>query len=228
MSASQEQIKQAWATFAGLQPDDPATLELAQASHARQLTKGALLLKEADSDTEVFLLLSGALRTLRSTEQGQDVWFTDLQPGELIGEIAALINQPRSSDVKAHLPSVVLAISQRRFLEIASRHGAVGLAVARLLARRLARTSDKLAELVALSVPHRLHQELIRLSAPIADGQAIVTPNAIPSVTELGRRIHATREATSRALRDLELQGIIARSGDAWILADLTGAGAGD
>ena len=225
MPASQEQIQQAWATFVGLQPDDPVTLELAQASRARRLAKGALLLKEADSDTELFLLFSGALRTLRSTEHGQDVWFTDLQPGELIGEIAALINQPRSSDVKARLPSVALAISQRRFLEIAERHGAVGLAVARLLARRLARTSDKLAELVALSVPHRLHQELIRLSAPIADGQAIVAPAVIPSVTELGRRIHATREATSRALRELELQGVIARSGDAWILLDLTSVG---
>ena len=218
MPPIEEQIQKAWAAFVGLSHTAPATLELAQASRARQLDQGAFLLKEADPDKEVFLLLSGTLRTLRSTEQGQDVWFTDLQPGELIGEIAALINQPRSSDVQARTASVVLAISQSRFLEIARRHGEVGLAVARLLARRLARTSDKLSDLVALSVPHRLHQELIRLSTPNAAGQQVIASGRPPSVTDLGRRIHASREATSRALRDLETRGLIARSGDAWIL----------
>ena len=73
---------------------------------------------------------------------------------------SALIDRPRSSDVKARTSSLVLAVSQARFLEISKRYGEVGLAVARLLAQRLMRTSDKLAELVALSVPHRLHQEL--------------------------------------------------------------------
>jgi CRP/FNR family cyclic AMP-dependent transcriptional regulator len=223
MASGEDEARRAWAAFIAAGEDHPAAQALGEASTARALSKDAVLLHESDRDDGVFLVGSGALRSVRNTAEGQEIWLTDHGAGELIGEIAALTGQGRTSSTIALGPSIVFAVARADFLAACTRHGILGLALARLLATRLSRTSTQVAELVAMSVQHRLHQELIRLSNPGQNGGAVIPQDLAPSVTELGQRIHATREATSRALRDLEARGLIARSGDAWVLPGGTG-----
>ncbi len=212
------QIRRAWADFAALSDAHPAIAALTLASQPRKLERNAFLLKEANEDTSVYLVVSGSLRTVRNAEDGQEVWFTDVRPGELIGEIAALTGQPRTSSVMAESRTIVLALERSAFLQIAQLHGEVGLALAALLAGRLVRTSTQVADLVALSVHSRLYRELVRLVPPEGFKGLRARIDAPPSVTDLGQRIHASREATSRALRDLEQRGMVIRSDDAWLL----------
>ncbi|MEY2758836.1 MAG: hypothetical protein RIR33_2614 [Pseudomonadota bacterium] len=218
MTTAGEEARRAWALFVAAGQEHPAARALGAASTVRTVPKDAFLLHEADADDGVFLVGSGLLRSVRNTADGQEVWLTDHRAGELIGEIAALTGQARTSSITALAPSIVFAVARTDFLAACAVHGALGLALARLLAARLSRTSTQVAELVAMSVQHRLHRELIRLSNPGGNGSAVIPQDQAPSVTELGQRIHATREATSRALRDLEARGLIARSGDAWVL----------
>lgn len=219
MSSGGEEARRAWGAFIAAGEDHPAAHALGQASTGRLLQKDAALLHEFDRDDGVFLVGSGSLRSFRNTADGQEIWLTDHSAGELIGEIAALTGQARTSSTIALGPSMVFGVARARFLAACAEHGILGLSLARLLAARLSRTSTQVAELVAMSVQNRLHQELIRLSNPAEDGGAVISQSQAPSVTELGQRIHATREATSRALRDLEARGLIARSGEAWVLA---------
>lgn len=218
MASGEDEARRAWAAFIAAGEDHPAAQALGAASTVRTLSKDVVLLHESDTDNGVFLVGSGSLRSMRNTADGQEIWLTDHHAGELIGEIAALTGQGRTSSTLALGPSVVFAVARADFLAACALYGTLGLALARLLASRLSKTSTQVAELVALSVQHRLHQELIRLSNPGANGAAVISQERAPSVTELGQRIHATREATSRALRDLEARGLIARSGDAWVL----------
>lgn len=218
MRIGADEARRAWAAFADVGMDHPAALTLAAASSVRNLERDTVLLHEDDTDDGVFLVRSGSLRSVRHTPDGDEIWLTDHHAGELIGEIAALTEHRRTSSVSALAPSVVLGVPRADFIAACATHGVLGLALARLLAARLSRTSTQVAELVAMSVQHRLHQELIRLSKPQGNGAGLKTQEKAPSVTELGQRIHATREATSRALRDLEARGLIMRSGDAWIL----------
>ncbi len=218
MAAASGSATEAWAVFLGVAEDHPGVASLAAASRMHVIKRGVILLQEAGRDDTVFLVAAGVLRTARYTQEGQEVWFTDIKKGELIGEIAALTGGPRSSSVTAATAAVVFGVERAVFLEIARLHGQVGLAVARLLARRLVNTSTQVADLAALSVQNRLHRELARLSTSAEDGKVIVRFSDTPSVTQLGHRIHATREATSRALRDLEMRGLLARSDEAWIL----------
>lgn len=220
MTSGGEEARRAWAAFVAAGDNHPAARMLGEASAVRALQKDAVLLHESNSDDGIFLVGSGSLRSVRNTADGQEIWLTDHLVGELIGEIAALTGQSRTSSITALGPSVVFAVTRADFLAVCTMHGVVGLALARLLATRLSRTSTQVAELVAMSVQHRLHQELIRLSNPGENGRAVIPQQLAPSITELGQRIHATREATSRALRDLEARGMIARSGEAWVLRD--------
>jgi CRP-like cAMP-binding protein len=182
------------------------------------MKRGAALLIEGQLDRTVYLLVSGSLRTLLYHADGQEVWLTDASPGELAGEIAALTGGARTSSVFTRSQVCVVAVEQAAFLSIAAEHGVVGLAVARLLARRLAHTSRQMADLAALPVASRLHRELLRLGHPSKTNGELVRLEEPPSVSALAQRIHASRETTSRALRELERHGRVRREAAAWIV----------
>jgi CRP-like cAMP-binding protein len=213
-----------WARFVGLSPDHAAIQALSRASQTRQLEAGATLLEEGDEDDAVFIVASGALKTIRLTDNGHEIWYSDVSPGDVIGEIAALVGAVRTSSVVAKQATMVFAVEREAFLRIATAHPEIALAVARLLARRLKATSQQMADLVALSLNNRLHSELARIGAPSATDREVFLIETPPTVSALAQRIHATREATSRAFKELEDQGLVRRLSHSWMVVVPGGA----
>lgn len=203
-----------WSTFIGLPPNHPAVAALARASNPMKLSPGEALVGEGDEDRTVFLVVSGALRAVRHTRNGHEVWLADIAAGEITGDMAALMGVRRTSSVLAKAPTTLFAVPPDAFLAIAQAHADFAVALARMLATRLHATSTHLAGLVALPVSTRLHGELAALGEQTSDPEVFAL--AAPTVTGLSHRIHATREATSRALKDLERRGFLKRSRSSW------------
>jgi CRP-like cAMP-binding protein len=214
-------IEDVWAKFTGLISGHPAVRSLARASRPKRLRPSAVLVEEMDEDTDVFLVGSGELRTIRRLDDGQEVWLADAKAGELIGEIAALTGQMRTSTVIAATDVQVFAIDRTAFLSIASEHGEVALAIARLLARRLVQTSGHMTDLFGRTVAFRVHRELVRLGSPSKVPGELVRLAAPPTITDLRQRVHASREATSRAMSDLKERGLVVRKDGLWVVMSL-------
>ncbi len=214
-------LRDAWARFTGLPRNHAAVNTLAEASHVRRLPARSVLVEESDDDTDVFLVETGRLRTIRLLGDGQEVWLADAGPGELVGELSALTGQRRTSSVVAASAVQVYAIERSAFLSAAQRHGEVSFALAKLLAARLVRTSGHMADLFGKTVAYRLHRELIRLGTASPIAGELVRLSAPPTVTDLKQRVHASREATSRAMSDLEERGLVIRTEGVWIVRDL-------
>jgi CRP/FNR family transcriptional regulator, cyclic AMP receptor protein len=210
----------AWSRFAALPGRHPAIALLSDASRAKHLDRGAILVEESDDDTDVFLIASGRLRTVRQLDDGEEVWLADAGPGELVGELAALTGRKRTSTVIAASTVQVFAIDRATFLQIAQDHGAVGLALARLVATRLVQTSGHMADLFGQTVLVRVHRELVRLGTPSRVAGELVRISAPPSINDLRQRVHAGREATSRAVSELADRGVIIRTASEWIVMD--------
>lgn len=217
----EEDHKQAlrlWAQFAALAPSHRAVESLAAASQRRRLAAADVLVSEAEEDGTVFLVATGTLRTVRYTASGHEVWYADVKVGDVVGDMAALIGGRRTSSVVAKTACTLLAIEPATFLEVARQHADFAIAIARMLAHRLQVTSAHLAGLATLSVSSRVHGELISLGTPApgdAEAYELATP---PKVQALSDRIHATREATSRALSDLEARGLLTRRRSKWTI----------
>ena len=209
-------VNRLWGGFAGLAPDHPAVLALAEASQLRRLARGETVVLESDTDGTVYLVASGLLRAVRHTSNGHEVWYADIKPGELTGDMAALTGGRRTSTVVAKSLATVFAVQQEAFLAVASRFPEFTLALARMLALRLQATSTHLAELAALPVSSRVHGELAAMGAPVPGDSELFEIVSPPSVMALSQRIHATREATSRALGVLAERGYLVRSRNRW------------
>ncbi len=109
---------------------------------------GDLAIEQGEEGSSMYLLLEGTAEVvMRDIKTGKDILLTNLNPGDVFGEIALVEPGPRSADVRALEPINYLEIDwnglkriQRIYPRIASR---LFLNLSRILGGRLVQT-DKL------------------------------------------------------------------------------------
>lgn len=217
---SGEEMILPWARFCDIPLHHPACQALAEASQLRSIAAGETLIKQGDRAGPVYLVLSGHLRAVKYSENGHKIWLSDIGKGGLVGEVDALTKRGRSSFVDAYSDSQLLGITQQVFDDLSLVYAEISRAVSRMLAHRLADTSNQLTELTTLSVRHRLHSELKRLGERDPDNYELLNIPTMPAVIALAERIHTSRESASRALSELERLGIVQRVEEGAIVID--------
>jgi CRP/FNR family transcriptional regulator, cyclic AMP receptor protein len=105
---------------------------------ARQLTEmdvdeGAVLLSEGERATSFLVVVEGSLAVRR---KGRKV--ATLGPGEVVGEMALLMDRPRTASVSAAEPSKVLVGERRSFEALLDEVPGLAKKVLKSLAHRVA------------------------------------------------------------------------------------------
>ncbi|MFC1402444.1 MULTISPECIES: Crp/Fnr family transcriptional regulator [Streptacidiphilus] len=188
----------------------------------RSLPADTGLMVEGDRSTHVLLLLDGWATVSVSTDRGATRLILGIRgPGELLGELAALDNRPRSATVRALGPVEAVVVpgdSFRRFLAVNPRIGAL---VMRQLASRLRSADSERSALASMTVLRRLAARLVELStvngtgpytpAGPSDRRGRKPPTAVVHLPqdELAATVGATREAVAKALRLLRDQQVV-------------------
>ena len=180
-------------------------------AHRRTVTKAQRFEISADAASVIYVVADGRLRVSMPTRRGIDVFITDVERGELIGESAAFTNNNVPLVVEASETSDTFVIDRTNFLRAIEEQGAFSAAVMRAMCRRLCRVNQRLADTVTLPMHTRLKTELMRLARPGADGTRII--DCLPTHEELALRISSQREAVTKELTKLMRSGTIARSG---------------
>lgn len=180
--------------------------------HARivSLRTGQIVIGHQDHTTDVFVVIEGTLRVELFSLNGKEVILADVGPGELIGEFAALDDEPRSASVAATGACTLASIPGEVFSAAVLGNLATATWFAQRLVRQIRLLNERNFELNALAVRSRLHCELLRLSlrAGIADNRALINP--APTHAQLASRIGSHREAVTRELQYLAKAGILA------------------
>lgn len=196
-----------------------ARAALISRAELRRYSPGASIIAQDDEEDQVFLLLDGSARVVLLSEGGQEIWLDTLQPGTIIGELAALTDRRRTSEIIAETECELASYSAAAFLALMQQYGELGLALSRILARRVHHTTQRMFELSALSAPGRIYAEILRMSKRSAAGRTrIIQP--IPSLTAVALRVNTTRETVSRTVSDLERRGLLRRQDNAFELVD--------
>ncbi|MGZ5214591.1 MAG: SulP family inorganic anion transporter, partial [Actinomycetota bacterium] len=84
------------------------------------LPEGTVLIRQAEPPEDVFVLESGRLRVEMQTPEGRRVRLRTVLPGVVVGEVAMYSGVPRTADVVAEEPSVVLRLSRESIDRIGS------------------------------------------------------------------------------------------------------------
>ena len=153
--------------------------------------------------------------------EGKAVVFTDLRPGAMFGEIAAIDRGPRSASVEAIEACTIASLSAPQFEDLLMGQPVVALATLRHVTEEVRRLSERVLEFSTLVVQNRIHAELLRLAADARhkDGQALLSP--APTLSDIANRVSTHREAVSRELSRLGSIGLLRRDGSVLRVTDV-------
>ena len=176
----------------------------------REFPAGATLMDEGQAGADVMLIDSGRVKISCRAIDGREVLLDFRGPGELLGELAALDGNPRSSSVQAIEPVVVWAIAASTFAAVAAQHPGMANALLLDLVRRFRDADRKRIEFGALPAIGRVAARLVELVERFGSRTSVGHVIDLPiSQAELAGWTGASREAVAKALRTLRELGLV-------------------
>ena len=91
--------------------------ELAEAMQERLVHGGETVLREGEASDAIFFVISGGLRVTRRDAMGQLLLYNQIQPGQSIGELGLILQQPRAHDLTAVRDSRLAVLSRSAYQE---------------------------------------------------------------------------------------------------------------
>jgi len=203
------------------QLSDSALQNLAEKCKWREHGTGEQILGREDFSTDVYFLLAGTARAISYSSEGKAVVFTDLKPGAMFGEIAAIDQRPRSASVEALEACEIASLSADEFENLMLREPSVAVAALRKVTADVRRLSQRVFEFSTLAVQNRIHAELLRLGGRPDQRHREVILSPAPSLADIADRISTHREAVSRELSRLTTMGLIRREKGHLVIGDV-------
>lgn len=118
---------------------------LAFTSERLNFQPGELLCRQGDPGDVAYIILDGEADVLVNTPGGE-ISVAKLGKNDLVGEMAILIDVPRTATVKAISTVATLAISKDLFFRMVTEFPQMGVEIMRELAHRIENTTAQLRE----------------------------------------------------------------------------------
>ncbi|MEB3279151.1 MAG: Crp/Fnr family transcriptional regulator [Lyngbya sp.] len=186
----------------------------------RQHPPNQVILLENDWGSSVYFILDGWVKIRTYNLDGKEVTLNILGKGEIFGEMAALDEVPRSTDVITLAPTLIGNMPAQDFVELISSEPKAGIRLAQLMGRRLRQVNRRL-RLRESDSTSRVADILLFL----AEGQGQTTEDGtqIPNLPhrELSGLSGLARETVTRVLSKLEKKGLIHRDKDVLRIPDV-------
>lgn len=180
--------------------------------HLIAINKKKEILGQADTSTDVYLIVDGVVRIKTFSKKGKDVSYGDIKPGDLFGEFSAIDNAPRSAAILAITKAVVAKLPATKFRQIVMSDPQVAMSLIKLQIAKNRELTSKVQELATLNVGPRIQTELERQAEAVGGKDAISVNFDIPIQDEIAARVGTHREAVTKELGLLETLGLIKRT----------------
>lgn len=185
-----------------------------------KLPKDKILFYEGDKGDSLYLILKGKVKAFLLSEEGREITLSILGEGELVGEMALFdVEEKRTATVMTLEDSEFFILSGDKFIQVVESYPKVAINVIKTLSRRLKITSLRIRNLIFLDTYSKVGRFLLDRAKSegrlLADGSILVTR---PKHEEIASFIGTSRETVSRALKELEHQGLIKNVGKKVIL----------
>jgi CRP/FNR family transcriptional regulator, cyclic AMP receptor protein len=176
----------------------------------RAYGRNVTLFHQADEVGPVVVLLRGRVKLTIVSEGGREAIVALRGPGDLLGELAAIDDRPRSTTVTTLEPVEVLLVARSDFSALLEERPRIALVILRLVAGRLRYADAQQAQFATHDLVGRLSQRLVELCDRFGTrGENGIEIDLPLSQEELGSWIGASREGVSKAFQVLRSLGIV-------------------
>ncbi len=172
----------------------------------RRFRRGEIIVEHLRKSNALFILLTGRARVLTSDSRGREVILAVLQPGDYVGEMSLIDNEPHSATVRAEVQTDMLILGRTEFARCLPENSSLSYAIMRGLVQRLRNADRQIESLALLDVYGRVARTLLDMAEDQGDLKVIRTK---VSRQDLAKVVGASREMVSRVMKDLEERGMV-------------------
>lgn len=186
----------------------PAQAELlADAVAKRRFKRGQVIVEQGKKSDALYIILSGRARVLMTDRKSREVILATLQPGDYIGEMSMIDNEPHSATVEAEIQTDALVLGRAEFTRCLPENATMAYAVMQGLVRRLRHADQKIGSLALMGVYGRVANVLLESATSDGDNRLVIREKI--SRQDIAKMVGASREMVSRVMKDFEEQGFI-------------------
>ncbi len=149
--------------FQGVDPE--AAEALAKEMETIDARKGEILFNEGEPGDSLYIVLSGKLKIGRRAGDGRQNLIAVMGPSDMLGELSLFDPGPRTATATAVVDSRLARLRKQALRPWLSNRPEIAEQLLRVLARRLRRTNDALADLIFTDVPGRVAKNLLQMAS---------------------------------------------------------------
>jgi CRP/FNR family cyclic AMP-dependent transcriptional regulator len=179
---------------------------VAEAVVKRRFRRGEIIVERGQKSNALYILLTGRARVVAADARGREVILAVLQPGDYLGEMSLIDNEPHSASVRAEVQTDVLMLGRAEFARCLPENSSLSYAIMRGLVQRLRNADRQIESLALLDVYGRVARALLDMAADDS-GQRVIRGKV--SRQDLAKHVGASREMVSRVMKDLEERGLV-------------------
>lgn len=169
-----------------------------------------LILSKGDAATQLFFILNGRVKVSASSEEGKEIIFAILGPGELFGEIALIDGTEHTCSVWTLEPTELRSFNRQDFLALLHDQPSFALSLLMTVCSRLRKASELVEDISFLPLPVRLAKRLLALArsygTPSRQGIRIELPLC---QQELANMVNTSRESVNKQLAAWHKEGLL-------------------
>ena len=190
--------------FSGLSEADHALLM--QVAVRRSYPRHTLLLQEGDPGERFYLLRKGRAKVYLGNADGREVILAFLGPGDFLGEMALVDDEPCSANVMVLEESEFVSIGKSEFQKVLASSPSMAANLVKALSRRVREANQQIESLALNDVKARVEQALRGLAEK--EGGELVIPARVTH-RDIAAMVGASREVVTRIFRSLEETGVV-------------------
>ena len=179
--------------------------------------RGDSIVEQGKKSNALSIILTGRARVITTDQRGREVILATMQPGDYVGEMSLIDNEPHSATVRAEIQTDVLVLGRLEFARCLPENSSMAYAVMKGLVQRLRHADRKIESLALMDVYGRVARALLEFATVDAQGNAVIRDKV--SRQDLAKMVGASREMVSRVMKDLEERGFIETrvDGSMWV-----------
>jgi len=171
----------------------------------QRFKRSECIVEQGKKSNMLAIVLAGRARVLTTDGRGREVILATLSPGDCVGEMSLIDNQPHSATVRAEIQTDVRILGRTEFARCLPENSSMAYAVMKGLVQRLRRANRKIESLALMDVYGRVARALLEAAQPDREGRLVIRDRV--SRQDVAKTIGASREMVSRVMKDLEDRG---------------------
>ena len=178
----------------------------------RRYKRGEAIVEQGKQSNALAIILTGRARVVTTNARGREVILATLHPGDYLGEMSLIDNEPHSATVRTEVQTDVLVVGRPEFARCLPENSSMAYAVMRGLVQRLRQADRKIESLALMDVYGRVARSLLESAVADREGNRVIRDKV--SRQDLAKMVGASREMVSRVMKDLEERGFIETRAD--------------